>query len=446
MSEPGADGETKRRLLLDLTLTYRSIGHIPNGIIRAERDFARAALQNNAVRVDFCHYDKRTGHFYTVRQQDIELITTYLCPSRCRRLAGRRSSLRDVWEFVTSHATRRYRFMRWNPRRFLPVGALSLRLNKAKLDSSTVYVLVHIDGEEGHLAAIAAMKRATGTSVYFLCHDIIPIIHPEYFEPSEVALFRRYIETMMPLADGIGAVSKATRRDIETFAQSMGMTPPPISVVALGTGIVQEPPPGRPAVLPAIEPRDFVLCVGNINIRKNHVLLYRLWARLSEQRLRRLPPLVVVGAVGWLVDDVLERMRSDPWTCDSIILLHDVDDRSLAWLYAHCLFTVYPSLYEGWGLPVSESLAHGKYCIASASSALPEAGAGFSAHLDPDDLDAWADAVAALLDDPDLLDRKETDIRARHRPITWRESADVFFAQVLADVSSPTAAHSAKDQ
>ena len=119
-------------------------------------------------------------------------------------------------------------------------------------------------------------------------------------------------------------------------------------------------------------------------------------------------------------------------------LPHAGDDE-LAWLYRNCAFTMYPSFYEGWGLPVSESLAYGKYCLASDTSSLPEAGAGLAGHLDPLDFVAWRDAVLALIRSPELLEAHETKIRDTYRPTTWAQSASRL-REVLGNLSAAPAA------
>ena len=92
----------------------------------------------------------------------------------------------------------------------------------------------------------------------------------------------------------------------------------------------------------------------------------------------------------------LWQIAHDPAVRDSVVVRHDVSDAALAWLYRECAFTLYPSFYEGWGLPVSESLAHGKFCIASTAPALVEAGQGLTKHIDPLDFVAWKSAIVEL--------------------------------------------------
>ena len=102
----------------------------------------------------------------------------------------------------------------------------------------------------------------------------------------------------------------------------------------------------------------------------------------------RTPLLVVVGMVGWGVGDLLARIARNPGVASRFLHLDMVADDGLAWLYEHALFTVYPSLVEGWGLPVVESLAFGTPCIASPVPAVVEASRGLVPTLDPLDLPA----------------------------------------------------------
>jgi glycosyltransferase involved in cell wall biosynthesis len=126
--------------------------------------------------------------------------------------------------------------------------------------------------------------------------------------------------------------------------------------------------------------------------------------------------------------DLLQQIAHDHQTRDKIVILHRTSDEELSWLYQNCLRTMYPSFYEGWGLPVSESLAYGKYCLASNSSSLPEAGAGLVNHLDPLDFAAWLEAVTELMRSPERLAAVEGLIRARYCPMTWERSAEVVVA------------------
>ena len=189
--------------------------------------------------------------------------------------------------------------------------------------------------------------------------------------------------------------------------------------------------------------RRFVLSVSTIQSRKNFDLLYHLWRRLTEEGVADLPTLVIVGQPGFGSNDLLWQIEHDPLIRQNIVHLRHAHDEELSWLYQNCLWTLFPSFYEGWGLPLSESLALGKYCLASNTSSLPEAGAGFAKHIDPLDFAAWRQAVLELMSSPDALARIEANIRAGYRPVTWAQSAGILAKELLQLSAKNPAAHNA---
>ena len=133
-----------------------------------------------------------------------------------------------------------------------------------------------------------------------------------------------------------------------------------------------------------VRPRAYVLYVSTLDVRKNHRLLFQVWKRLiAKHGADAVPDLVCVGRKGALTDDFLSELENARHLGGRIVVEHDVDDAGLARLYAGCLFTVFPSIAEGWGIPVTESLAHGKYCVASNASSLPEVGGDLIDYHDP---------------------------------------------------------------
>eukprot|EP01031_Cornospumella_fuschlensis_P015848 gene15848-19356_t len=127
--------------------------------------------------------------------------------------------------------------------------------------------------------------------------------------------------------------------------------------------------------------QDYVLCVGTIESRKNHLALFQAWQILLKEGLEP-PPLILVGRPGWRVDDLMAQLESTRFLDGRIRLVHGVSDPELEGLYRGCLFTIFPSFTEGWGLPVGESLALGKLCLAAMEGATPEAAGGFAEPID----------------------------------------------------------------
>ena len=149
---------------------------------------------------------------------------------------------------------------------------------------------------------------------------------------------------------------------------------------------------------------------------------------LEELPSELVPTLVFAGRVGWQVEDLMRQIANADHLDGKLMVVEDPNDAELAALYQDCQFTVFPSLYEGWGLPVTESLAFGKPCLIADRTSLPEAGGELARRFDPDNLN---DAFAAIRDvilDPKGLARWEARVRRDFRPVPWTASADALLA------------------
>lgn len=121
--------------------------------------------------------------------------------------------------------------------------------------------------------------------------------------------------------------------------------------------------------------------------------------------------------------ELLYGIRRDRQVNRLIVHLQSVTDDELAWYYKNCAFSIYPSMYEGWGLPVAESLSIGKYCIASGATSIPEIGGDLVDYFDPIDYPACYRLVHRAVTDPHYVRLREEQIRAGYRASTWRGTA-----------------------
>jgi len=262
-----------------------------------------------------------------------------------------------------------------------------------------------------------------GLRFALLVYDIIPLRRPEWCDKSLVSTFSAWFHSVAPLADRILAISRTTAEDTEKYAAETSLRlRSRIQSIPLGTGFGQPPAPLRSPRLPP--PGSFALIVSTIEARKNHALLLRIWRELLATMPReQVPTLVFAGRVGWLVADLMQQLENANWLDGKVRLIEAPSDGELAALYEDCLFTLYPSLYEGWGLPVTESLAHGTPCLAANATSLPEAGGTLARYFDPDNLHDAVRAVRAVLDDPAALGAWGAEIQQNFRPVSWSESA-----------------------
>jgi glycosyltransferase involved in cell wall biosynthesis len=265
-------------------------------------------------------------------------------------------------------------------------------------------------------------------------HDLSFLKLPEHADPG----LREYLTARTPdaarRAARILADSENTRQDI---IELLDVAPEKVSVVYAGV----EPrfrPVRDPVQLQAVRdryqlPELFVLFVGTIEPRKN---LRRLIAAYAEMRHQTGLPhsLILSGGKGWLSDDIYEEVKREGLEED-VKFPGFVDDADLPALYTLADLFVFPSLYEGFGLPPLEAMACGTPVIASRNSSLPEALGAAPLYIEAEDTDGLADAMARVLGDATLRVRLADLGRAQATRFTWGGAAEQLldaYRQVMA--------------
>jgi hypothetical protein len=171
-----------------------------------------------------------------------------------------------------------------------------------------------------------------------------------------------------------------------------------------------------------------VLFVATVEGRKNHLMVFQAWLTLLRRLGRAaVPDLVCVGRSGWRAEAALGLLDNAPDLRGRVHLLQNVADPLLATLYRNCLFTLYNSEYEGWGLPVTESLAAGRPVLAPAHSALLEAGQGGATFFESGSEPELVAKLEALITQPALRAAAEAEIAAAPPRCGW----DAVAAQLL---------------
>ncbi len=301
-------------------------------------------------------------------------------------------------------------------------------------DSAPGDILLALGSPWSHpdYAQLIRPQRARGLKFGLLVYDLIPIRRPEWCDRGLVRLFRAWFDAIFPLCDHIFAISRATAADVEQFARERGIRlKNPIVPIPIGTSFGASSQgttvPMRTPRLPA--PGSYALIVSTIEARKNHILLFRVWRRmLEEMPAESIPTLVFAGRVGWLVDDLMRQIANTNNLDGKLVLVESPTDSELLALYEGCRFTLFPSFFEGWGLPVTESLALGKPCLTSDRTSLPEAGGKLTRHFDPDNLHDAYRAIREVIDDPAGLARWEAQVRRDFKPIPWSATADTVLS------------------
>jgi glycosyltransferase involved in cell wall biosynthesis len=184
----------------------------------------------------------------------------------------------------------------------------------------------------------------------------------------------------------------------------------------------------------SLKGKKFFLYVSTIEARKNHFVLLKAWELLAEDPELNGAKLVLVGMPGWGTQDLISEMQRNPRLRSRVVLRTQLPDAQLNWLYANTLFTVFPSIYEGWGLPVSESLRWGKPVIISDAPSLAEAAQGLAPVLRPYDIEGWQSTIRRLFIDTDYRLSLEAKVKSSYKQRSW----DACFSDVMGIVGVRT--------
>lgn len=257
---------------------------------------------------------------------------------------------------------------------------LASAFSKRKSKGVILLNVVHSGLDEADYAR--QLSRRQLKPVFFL-HDLIPITHPEYCRAGEAGKHHRRMDTMLRHGRGLIMNSEATRQVWRQYVEGLRVKAP-MDVVA----------PLPPARLPVARSnpwpgRDYFVCLGTIEPRKNHLLLLNLWRQLVETMGSNAPALAMLGQRGWECEQVVDMLERCHTLEEHVIELGACDDATLSDWLAHARALLFPSFVEGYGIPLVESLAHGVPAIVSDLPVFHEIAGSIPEYLDPVDGVGW---------------------------------------------------------
>lgn len=295
------------------------------------------------------------------------------------------------------------------------------------IDSACTMVFLGAVWINDALMMAARQAHAQGARMLYLLYDLTPVMETGHTAAVN-RLFERYLWLVIQTASCVPAISQSSRRDFENYCDARGLPAPPGEATGLPCGI--EPDAFDVSRMPW--PRPYALFVGTVESRKNHILALRAWERMIQRHgASAVPDLVCIGRLGWHASEFIDAyVRTQGLDGKVSLLSSSLSDEDLARFMAHADFTVYPSRYEGWGLPVSESLAFGKVPVVARNSSLPEAGGDLAQYFITDDLDSLVEAIETHALDTAERSAHEHRIRSEYRALGWQQVADVLANEI----------------
>ncbi|WDG52055.1 MULTISPECIES: glycosyltransferase [Pseudomonas] len=465
-----------RTIWVDITTSQQWPGGVV-GIVRAELEVA-AALNKHYPDVRFSKFDNGSffevnksdlpwlgkdvniaeaylegrgkAHAFPVTEKSISKVEKYLrrlaaeIPSRSRRfqhsLLLTVSSMPVRWQKLGMYLT-------WLPRKILD-AAICVRLlfPKAVEESASnslfsasgslsypykngdmVVSLGWLDsGKENYYTKVK--ERDPNIELVYMVYDTILVGESTHhlYRPQEEDGFRKYFEWISKTCDYILYAGNSPQVDGIAYQEKHSWpVPPSLSIPFGGTDLSKNNDSFNDqeilSSLGVVGP--YILTVGTIEVRKNHDTLYKAYVSLIESGDENIPQLVFAGKPGWRTGDLIDTIERDPRVAGKLLLLSP-SDIELTALYRNCRFTLLPSFYEGWSLPMPEGLSYGKLCLASDVTPLREIGQEFPVYIHPLDVMGWADKIKFYSHNDDALLAKENNIKNNWKATSWEKCGE----------------------
>lgn len=270
-------------------------------------------------------------------------------------------------------------------------------------------------------------RKRSMTIIYDLCY-----LHTPEFVPQErLEWLKRVVPRAVKNSSQILTISNASKRDIvETFSidpATVVVAPPGVDFHRFRPVDIAE----QRRVRERLQiPRDrYVLFHGTLEPRKNIEGVLNAFAGLPD-RIRRSHALVLSGSKGWRDEAIIRRLDELRQAGCVVCTPGYVDNEDLAGLMGGAELFVYPSLFEGFGMPVTEAMACGAPVVTSNISSLPEAANGGAVLVDPADIAGLSRRMGELLDDPETLAKMRQAGPIAARPFRWEQTAAITLAAI----------------
>jgi glycosyltransferase involved in cell wall biosynthesis len=267
------------------------------------------------------------------------------------------------------------------------------------------------------IASIQRIKVLKNIKIVSMLYDFVPFIMPEFYWPNFPENYEKIIKDIVSITDCFLFISEHTKKDfIKFFPEKVFKDR--LYTIRLGDNINISKKSIKS------KKKNYILTVSTIQPRKNHMLLLYIWKRLIEDfGYENTPILKIIGKKGWNMDSFFYYIENSPILKEKIQIIESVTEIELDRFYKESIFTVYPSFYEGWGLPICESLSYGKLCLSSSTSSMKEAGGNLFKYFSPYSTDELYNLIVKYYFNSEELENEEKKIEKNYKSYSWLETS-----------------------
>lgn len=254
-------------------------------------------------------------------------------------------------------------------------------------------------------------------------HDLTPLLFPHFHNKMSYYLHKLLLPSILKRADCVITNSEFTRNDV---IQKYPFTKDKSKAILLGTNMPQVESVSTPKLMP--KDASYFLYMGTLEPRKNLEILLLAYEAFRAKKSINIK-LVLAGKIAWGTDDLLEKIKQSVYVKD-IILTGFVSEKEKAIWYEKALAFIYPSWYEGFGLPVLEAMSYGVPVLSSNSSSLPEVGGEAVLYFSPDNKDELRKQLEQITTSETLVKELKQLSLKRAKQLTWEKSANELLSTI----------------
>ncbi|MGH1541886.1 MAG: glycosyltransferase family 4 protein [Arenicella sp.] len=340
------------------------------GIQRVTREFSKIVLSSNA---------QTTHRFVPVRYDHKRSIWRQLDPNETMSLLA---------DSPQSHG-----LINRAQRKIKQLLPLSKKLRIKQFESDSIFLDIDSSWHSTlKRETLLPQLKSAGVRLAKLHYDIIPLLFPETTHPNTVKVFSEHFASHIKHSELFLCISNTTKNDVSHYCEEHSLTQPSLQTIQLGTHVSLN----DDAATHDLSIKSFgryLLSVGTLEPRKNYPLLLKAFEEIRQTTDLNL---LIVGKTGWLAQDIANQLKAHPDYGSRIHHLEQINDAQLNSLYQNAWLSVIPSLYEGFGLPVIESLARNCPTLCSTAGSLSEVGANHVHFFSPDSVTELAQAILSL--------------------------------------------------